>query len=54
MSMLVESIYKETRVFEVSWLAIEAILMEFAAVIIDDGGWWLCKSGKEDVEWMFQ
>ena len=28
--------------------------MEFAAVIIDDGGWWLCKSSKEDVEWMFR
>ena len=53
MSTPVESIYEEAHVSGESWLAIKAILMKFAAVIVDDGGLWLCKSSKEDVEWMF-
>ena len=37
---------------KVNWLVVEDVLVQLTAVVIDDGGWRLFKTGQKDFKWM--
>jgi hypothetical protein len=43
-----ESNQQKVRALEVDWVAVEDVLLQLTAVIVDDGGWRLFKTGQED------
>ena len=47
-----KAVNQEVRALEVNWLAVEDVLVQLTAVVIDDGGWRLFKMSQKDFKRM--
>ena len=43
---------EEGCVLEMCWVSIKNVLMELAAVVVDDYLWWCLKTGQENFKWV--